>query len=236
MLITTDNQKLTMPTNQEQFHGAISALTQPLNGQYPRPWMTELADPLSATVLVIGHNQTMCYDETLLTHDRHLDALFNRNGESCRGLYDELNGFNPSQTRRNTDCFRSMLAKEKVIQVLETNVVCYSTPMGNQIRLPRHNGGQVRGSEIFQTLLDFVKPRVLIAHGAKTRKLLGRLLGTTLPDPPKQDGDPRPVLVGKMTIFITPSLAPPQWNKWQGWAQQYLVEIAKAAARSLNQS
>lgn len=46
MLITTGNQTLTMPTNQEQFHDALKALTQPLNGQYPRPWMTELADPL----------------------------------------------------------------------------------------------------------------------------------------------------------------------------------------------
>ena len=46
-----------MTTIQEQFQAAIARLTEPLNGQYPRPWMTELADPLSANVLIVGKNE-----------------------------------------------------------------------------------------------------------------------------------------------------------------------------------
>jgi hypothetical protein len=88
-----------------------------------------------------------------------MDSLFNRAGESCRRAYDEMTGFSPSPTRVNTDRFRAVLAKEGIAGILETNVVCYSTPMSSDLRLPQHTGGTVRGTNIFRALLHFVKQR-----------------------------------------------------------------------------
>lgn len=217
----------------EQFENAIARLTEPLNGQYPRPWMTELADPLSATIFIVGKNQAKGYGADRTSHKRHLDALFNRSGESCRGLYNEMTGDSPSPTRKNTDRFRSILASHGVTQVLETNVICYSTPMSSDLRIAEHRGGSVRGTEIFQDLLHFVRPQVLVVHGAGTRQTLSVLLGAALPPVPSEQDEPQPVVVNSMKIFVVPSLAPPQWNQWQGWATTYLNKVAKAVARDL---
>ena len=216
-----------------QFEDAIKRLTESLNGQFPRPWMTELKDPMSANVFIVGKNQAKGYEVGRLTHDRHVNALFNRSGESCRRVYDEMTGFSPSPTRKNTDRFRGLLASAGVSQVLETNVVCYSTPMSGDLRLPEHSGGRVRGTEIFLALLHYIKPKVLLAHGAGTRDALGALLGAALPSCPTADGDPQPVTVQDMTIFILPSLAPPKWNQWQGWSTSYLSKVANASASAL---
>lgn len=78
-----------------QFEDAIRRLTEPLNGQFPRPWMTELKEPLSANVFIVGKNQAKGYEVGRLTHERHMKALFNRGGESCRRVYDEMTGFSP---------------------------------------------------------------------------------------------------------------------------------------------
>ena len=217
----------------QEFEVAIARLTEPLNGQYPRPWITELSNPLSANVFVVGKNQAKGYESSRISHKRHVDALFNRDGESCRRVYDEMTGCRPSPTRQNIDRFRKILAAEGVTRVLETNVVCYATPMSSDLRLPQHRSGALRGTEIFQALLHFVKPKVLIAHGAGTRNTLGNLLGASLPAPPVRSGDPRAAIVEDMKIFTIPSLAPPQWNHWHGWAEQYLANVAKAVVSAL---
>lgn len=222
-----------MVTGVQEFEVAISRLTEPLNGQFPRPWMTDLSDPLSANLFIVGQNQAKGYESSRLTHTRHIDALFNRAGESCRRLYDEMTGFRPSPTRQNTDRLRKVLASAGITRVLETNVICYSTPMSSDLRLPQHSGGTVRGTEIFLALLHFVKPRILIVHGAGTRDTLAALLSSSLPAPPTANTDPRPTTVGDMSIFVIPSLAPPKWNQWYGWADQYLAKVAKAAAGAL---
>jgi len=217
----------------EKFEVAITRLTEPLNGQYPRPWMTELGNPLSANVFIVGKNQAKGYESSRISHKRHVDALFNRHGESCRRVYDEMTGCSPSPTRQNIDRFRKMLASEGVRRVLETNVICYATPMGSDLRLPQHRGGALRGTEIFQALLHFVKPKVLIAHGAGTRNTLRKLLAASLPTPPERNGNPRVAIVEDMKIFVIRSLAPPQWNQWHRWAEQYLAKVAKEVASAL---
>lgn len=222
-----------MTTFQGDFEGAISMLTEPVNGQYPRPWMTDLTDPLSADVFVVGKNQRNGYETSRLTHQRHLAALFNRNGESCRGVYDEITALRPSPTRVNTDRFRKALAVEGIWRVLETNVVCYSTPMSNDLRLPQHKGGSIRGSDIFRALLHFIQPKVLIAHGSGTRDTLTQFLRFPLPTPPASITEARPVMVGALKVFVIPSLAPPQWNQWKNWAEPYLTNVAKAVASAL---
>lgn len=222
-----------MTTLQGSFEAAISKLTGPVNGQYPRPWMTDLTDPLSADVFLVGKNQRNGYGISSLTHERHIAALFNRNGESCRGVYDEMTALRPSPTRVNTDRFRKALAVEGISRVLETNVVCYSTPMSSDLRLPQHKGGSIRGIEIFCALLHFIQPTVLIAHGSGTRDTLTQLLGSPLPAPPASMSDAQHVMVGALKVFVIPSLAPPQWNQWKNWAEPYLIKVAKAVASAL---
>lgn len=222
-----------MSTDPEHFEAVICRLTEPLNDQFPRPWMTDLTDPLSASLFIVGKNQAKSYQADRVTHQRHIDALFNRRGETCRRLYDEMTGFSPSPTRKNTDRFREYLLLNGVTRVLETNVVCYSTPMSSDLRISQHKDGALRGTEIFQALLYLVKPKVLVAHGSGTRESLGKLLDTSLPEPPGSLAEPQPIVVDGITVFVIPSLSPPKWTQWSGWAEPYLRRVARAAASAL---
>jgi len=76
----------------------------------------------------------------------------------------------------------------------------------------------------------------LIAHGAGTCKTLSQLLGSALPPQPSAPGQPVSVQVGAMTLFLVPSLAPPKWNTWQGWADEHLRGVALAVAAITNQA
>lgn len=218
---------------QEKLESAIFEATQPINGQLPRPWMTELRDPLKATVFIVGRNQRHGYEATRISHQRHIDALFNRNGESCRKVYEEITGGTASPTRNNTDNFRAMLKAQGVTDVLETNVICYSTPMSADLSLSEHAGGALHGSEIFRLLFELMKPRVLIAHGAGTRRDLAKLLEVTLPEAQTHPGSPVSEAMSAARVFVIPSLAPPQWNKWQSWAPEHLRAVAEEVARAL---
>lgn len=110
-----------------QFESIIRELVKPLNNQYPRPWMTKLEDPRQADVFVVGKNQSKGYRTDAVSYERHVAALFNRPPEGCRRLYDELTSGSPSPTRKNIDALVSRLEGVGVEDVLETNVVCYST-------------------------------------------------------------------------------------------------------------
>jgi len=214
------------------FESAISAATRPVNGQLPRPWMTDLTDPHGARVLIVGRNPARGYDATTLDHARHLDALFNRNGQSCRALYDELAG-EPSPTRRNIDMLRTLLSDAGVDHVLETNVICYSSPMSSDLAKPEHVGGREAGTAIFRLLLDHIRPRVLMAHGAGTISDVAAIIGASLKPARSAPGEPAHVEFSGMTLISLPSLAPPAWNRWQGWAREHLWSAAEMAAVAL---
>jgi hypothetical protein len=106
---------------------AIRRLTEPVNGQFPRPWMTDMAHPENARTFVVGRNQARSFRvDQIGSHDAYIDALFNRNGRSCRKLYGQLQGDDgPSDTRKNIDRLREHLAREGLDDVLETNVICF---------------------------------------------------------------------------------------------------------------
>jgi hypothetical protein len=220
------------PTRAHAFESAIKAATRALNGQLPRPWMTDLTDPLGAQVFVVGRNQARGYDASTLDHTRHLDALFNRNGQSCRALYDELVGA-PSPTRRNINLLRTLLMDAGVNRVLETNVICYSSPMSADLAKPAHTGGRELGTAIFRLLLEHVRPRVLIVHGAGTIRDVSAIVGVALPPARDEPGTPVYVDVAGMKLILLPSLAPPAWNRWQGWARAHLEATAEMVADTL---
>lgn len=223
-----------------ELEAIIRALTEPLNGQYPRPWMTELQDPLQAKVFIVGKNQAKTFPaDQVGCHERYLDALFNRKGQSCRRQYDRMTAGRPSPTRQNIDRLNMILNRAGVREILETNVICYSTGMSPELERPEHGGGKDRGRMIFRTLLEHIRPPVIIAHGADTCRELAHVLGGELPDCPERpdqvassqvdQGEYRP------WVFIIPSLAPPAYNRWSGWAGPYLQKVAGEVVRLLQQ-
>lgn len=215
----------------DRFERAIALATQPINGQLPRPWISDLTHPRLAQVFIVGRNPARRYDAALVSHERHLDALFNRNGQSCRGLYDEL--VEPSPTRHNIDVLRQHLRAAGVTRVLETNVIGYASAMSADLSLPEHAGGRDAGSALFQLLIREARPVMLIAHGAGTIGDLSKALGTKLLSPPDEAGEPVTMHAGGMQIIAIPSLAPPAWNRWTRWAGSHMARVASLTADAL---
>lgn len=214
----------------DELEAEVRRLTNPINGQYPRPWMTSLTDPGEADVFIVGKNQRNGYDAAKVgSHDHYVDTLFNRGSETCRALYDRMVGL-PSPTRKNTDTLVRQLSARGVTRVIETNVICYSTPMSADLRSAHHIGGAERGSEIFKALLRLIQPEVLIVHGTDTARKLGSVLGRNLPAPPEGPGQPQPTRIGEAVFFVIPSLAPPAFNKWSSWSTGHLAVISDQVA------
>ena len=119
----------------EKLREAIYELTRPINGQYPRPWMA-YGDPAEADVFIVGMNQRKAYKVGEVgEHHQFLDAHFNvHSPDCCRALYDRVSGGNPSPTRCNTDRIRACLEHAGAAKILETNVICYSSPMSEDLR------------------------------------------------------------------------------------------------------
>jgi hypothetical protein len=228
----------------EQLEKTILELTRPINGQYPRPWMTEMADPENARVFIVGFNQATGFPvNSVKSHADYIDALFNRKNRSCRALYDKMRGSKgASPTRKNTDALNKMLSDNGVKDIIETNVVCYSTPMSSYLSHAQNKGGKEAGREIFIELLRLIRPKVLIVHGEGTRKELARVLGIKTPALP-ESADSAPCSTRETTsilgdsyapvIFFVPSLAPPKWNGWAAWAPKHLKAVAAEASKVL---
>lgn len=197
-----------------KFEENIRRLTEQINGQLPRPWMTDMKNPLEADVFIVGRNQATEYEAKKISHQRHMDALFNRNGESCRALYNEVRGGKPSRTRQNIDRFVAQLKHRDVLNVIETDVVCYSTPKSADLRHSSHAGGRARGKEIFRYLLDAIAPAVVVVYGAGSAKDLSRILAVNRLIVPRTLDEIYDVQTEQHLIIPVPSLAPPAYRKW----------------------
>lgn len=216
------------------FEDSISQLTRPINGQLPRPWITKMANPEAANVFIVGKNQAKSFDASLVSHDRHMNALFNRNGETCRGLYDEQTGGNPSPTRKNIDTLVAGLEHCGALDILETNVICYSTPMSDDLKQAIHAGGAAQGEEIFRFLVGRIKPKVVLVHGAGASKQLAKVMAVKLPPEPTSPEEIVFTEADGCLVARMPSLAPPAYNRWCRWAPEYLSNICKAVAGKLS--
>lgn len=212
----------------------IRKLTTPINGQYPRPWVSELDDPLEANVFIVGYNPATKFSvEAVGKHDRFVEAMFNRNGESGRTLYNEVRN-RSSQTRSNSDLLVDRLATAGVRKILQTNVVCYSTPTINDLDKPQHKGGRERGEKIFMSILSLIRPRVIIAHGVETNEVLSRLLEAEIPRPPVAKTSLVRITAKGIRIFPIPTLSPRRYHSWETWRDDYLDKlVAETAAIGL---
>lgn len=215
---------------QTEFENIVSELTKPINDQYPRPWLTDMTNPLEAKVFIVGKNQAKEFSvDQVGSQEGFMNALFNRNGQTCRGLYDRITGGIPSQTRQNIDKLSKRLKEKGIRGILETDVICYSTPMSCDLDNPIHDGGRQRGEEIFQNLVSSIKPSVLIIHGAGTKTTFEKIYEIKLPDCPKSVEQIRmsevALLDYKPKVIVIPSLAPPAYNLWKKEEDEYLNKI-----------
>ena len=131
-------------------------------------------------------------------------------------------------------------------RILSTTVVLVqrARTLTLSARHQAHQGGKEAGSAIFLAILEIIRPVALIAHGAGANKELARLLCTHLPSPPSRqaDGVIRSRVDAQLggvayapMIFAIPSLAPPKWNSWQGWAQTHLAEVCSEVRKCLDE-
>jgi hypothetical protein len=218
---------------------SIRQLTHPINGQYPRPWMTDLEPPDSARVFLIGRNWGVPYSvQAVGSHNRFINAHFNRQGESCQRLYEEITVSRPTRTKIVYEELLRVFAKQGVEDILLTNIICYGTTgSASALRRPEHSGGRERGVEVFRSLLETITPPVLICHGVGTAKDFRRLLKCDLPLPIHTDHDPiaiRAEVSGyRPVIYAIPSLALPGFNRWSSWAPRFFKSLAKSVRHDL---
>ena len=210
--------------------------------------------PGSSRVFLIGFNQATPLPASIVEHDDYLDALFNRNGRSIAKLYEEVRGKGSSDTRQNIDHVTALLRDKGITDVLETNVVCYATPKSSKgLQKREHSGGELRGKRIFAALLDEIRPPVLLAHGARTRKELAKALQCALRELPELPRGPDDEIPSRLIetnigvrgyrahVFLIPSLAPPAWDtwpqghqhKWHQWAWPYVKMVCERIHQAL---
>ena len=224
--------------------------------QYPRPWMTDYVAPWAARVFTVGFNQHSPYLATELPRvldelypgdprspdEKYIASLLNCPPGRCREVYERVFPGPPGPTRRNTDSVIQALGDVGIPDVVQTNVICYSTPMARDLRLPAHRNGVKRGREIFETLVQIIRPRVIIAHGAKTSRKLAETLRTlrlngaefTVPKPRVPPSQPLSAHIDDIVVFIIPSLAPPAFNRWGRGMLSHVAAVAEEVREILD--
>lgn len=204
----------------DKFEQRIRELTEEINCQYPRPWMTDVSNPSRAKVFIVGYNPATAYRSDLVDYERFIDSLFNRNGEGCRKFYTEITKQTP--TRDNIEMFTDKLNKVGVYSILETNVVCYG---GHS----EHKGSVARGKEIFRTLVREIRPKAIILHGVGVCEEFRCSFNLpSLPNPPKtKEKIVQKEMDSETQVFVIPSLAPPESDKWGNWRCEYLDKVSK---------
>jgi len=94
-----------------------------------------------------------------------------------------------------------LLEEAGVDRELETDVICYSSPMSADLP-PKHSGGRASGQAIFRLLLDSTQLRVLIAHCAATARELADIVGSPLPLSAPEAGARQAALSASRSCFF----------------------------------
>jgi hypothetical protein len=155
-----------------------------------------------------------------------------------------------SPTRDNIDSLTDFLGKVRLRQVLETNVICYSTKKGADLSDPIHKNGRERGIEIFRSVFDVIRPPIVIVDGKAALKdfvkLVGAgsdlktIIGATLS--PEKTG---PITIVKARlenpkykgynplVYAMRSLGQPEFNKWKFRSAAYFEKLSEDVAKRL---
>lgn len=188
------------------FEHLIRALTKPRSGTYPRPWTTD-TDPEKADILIVGASSAKTFHVADVgDHDQFIDALWNRNGRTCRAMYDAATT-KPSKTRPNLDKLSEMLAAHGLTS-LQTNVSCASARYDADIS----EEDRAHGTEIFKAVVAHVPWRALIVYGVGASERFGRAFDVSMPPVPLPDSPPVRTKVYGRDVFVSPTLAPPRYR------------------------
>lgn len=199
----------------------IRELTTPRGGAYPRPWTTT-TDPAQSDVLIVGASSAKTFTVADVgEHEKFLDALWNRNGRSCRAMYEAATS-KPSPTRPNLDRLSQMLA-ERGIASLQTNVTCASARYDAEVS----SKDRAHGTIIFKTVVEFVPWKAMILYGVGATEKFEKAFGLKMPDVPSPDSDPISMQFRGRPVFVSPTLAAPGYRS-SVWP--YLERVVAAIA------
>jgi hypothetical protein len=203
----------------------VRALTEPRGGVFPRPWMTD-TDPEKVEVLIVGASSAKTFRAADVgSHDDFIDCLWNRNGKTCKGMYEAATT-KPSRTRPNLDKLSRMLA-ERGLSSLQTNVACASAPY--DALLSREDRAQ--GTALFKTVVSYVPWRAMMVYGVGASERFGTLFGISMPPIPSPNSEARKVTLSARPVFISPTLAPPSYrNTVWPYLERVVEEITKGCA------
>ncbi len=212
---------------------AIRELTFASEGQYPRPFTTQIQDLESIDGLLLGFNQARPCPADSMSHQKFLDWHMGRCGTS-RELYSKLNA-TPSRTRQNIERFVRTLNRP----ILESDVYCFSSPKASQLS----SQGKIRGAALSQAVIAAFAPRYMIVFGKKAQECflkevraknallsqeswyekghlqIQKLKLNRQALNPHFEGDFETAL-----IFI-PTLSPPGWNHWMRESEATFLEL-----------
>lgn len=225
-LIKHSRNILRSENNVTKFEELIRSLIGPFDGQVLRPWMNDLKNPVTANVFVVGINPATAYPAKMLK--RHMDALLNRNGETNHSLYEEIRNGPLAPTRKAIMRLTCAL-KKRGLNVLETNVFCFSTLRYEDLT----DSQKSRGFKVFQAVFTAIQPKVLIVHGEPTRKKLNQRMGWNIPKPQLPPQAPFVSWQGQTAVIPQTTLSPPGeygFNKWKkAHSENHFRSVAKVA-------
>jgi len=188
------------------FEDLIRALTVPRDGSYPRPWTTE-TDPTQADVLIVGASSAKTFHVADVgSHDQFLDALWNRNGLTCRAMYDAATA-KPSPTRTNLDRLSQMLAANGLTS-LQTNVTCASARYDAEVS----KTDRAHGTLLFKAVVTHLPWSAMIIYGVGATDRFGKALGLAMPKVPSPDTAPVSRMIYDRPVFVSPTLASPSYR------------------------
>lgn len=195
-------------------------MTMPRNGAYPRPWTTD-SDPTAVDVLIVGASSAKkFYVADVGSHEQFLDGLWNRNGRTCRAMYDAATK-RPSRTRGNLDRLSAMLAVRGLTS-MQTNVSCASAPYDAEVS----NEDRIHGTELFKAVVEYVPWKVMIVYGAGASEALGRAFGVVMPMVPDPQSPAVWTTIHERPVYVSPTLAYPAYRSTV-WT--YLSSVVAAA-------
>lgn len=188
------------------FEDKIRSMTMPRGGAYPRPWMTD-SNPEQAEVLIVGASSAKTFRASdVADHDHFLNALWNRNGQTCRKMYNSATT-KPSRTRPNLDRLSEMLTAHGLTSI-QTNVSCASARYDAELS----GNDRAHGTEIFKAVVSHVPWKAMIVYGVGASKSFGRAFGIAMPQVPSPDSAPVQISFKGKTVFLSPTLAPPSYR------------------------
>lgn len=190
-----------------EFEDRIRAMTVPRNSAYPRPWTTD-TDPSQADVLIVGASSAKTFRVVDVgSHDQFLDALWNRNGQTCRAMYASATT-KRSRTRPNLERLSRMLSAHGLTS-LQTNVACASGRYDAEVS----DEDRAHGSELFKAVVAHVPWKAMIVYGVGASEDFGHAFDVAMPPVPSPDSGPVWTTIQGRAVFVSPTIAFPRYRK-----------------------